>query len=103
MFIHIHKCGAAPVAVLSFLPARFLPKGRAAISVGGCKVEQKPEDNLQDEQHEADYSLVGDFHDKPSALVAIDNAENLIGLLGQAKIQDRRGFVAHVLFKRRPS
>lgn len=27
LLIHIHTCGSAPVAVLSFLPARFLPEG----------------------------------------------------------------------------
>ncbi len=31
LFIHIHECGSAPVAVLSFLPARFLPMGKASI------------------------------------------------------------------------
>ena len=46
LFIHIHECGTSPVAVLSFLPARFLPKGRSAISVGGRKVAQKPEEEL---------------------------------------------------------
>ncbi len=37
LFIHIHECGGAPVAVLSFLPALFLPQG-TAVSVGGKKV-----------------------------------------------------------------
>lgn len=50
LFIHIHQCGSSPVAVLSFLPARFLPaftNGRpAVISVGGAKVPQKPEAEL---------------------------------------------------------
>jgi CRISPR-associated protein Cmr1 len=46
LFIHIHRCGDAPVAVLSFVPARFLPDGRSAISVGGSKVPQAPEDEL---------------------------------------------------------
>lgn len=56
LFIHIHKCGAAPVAVLSFLPARFLPEGRADISVGRDKVKQKPEDEL--------YRPINDFLDR---------------------------------------
>ena len=56
---------------------------------------------LQDERHKADYSLVGDAYDKPSTLAAIDNAENAIRLLEQVEVQRRRGFVAHVLFKRR--
>lgn len=56
LFIHIHECGASPVAVLSFLPARFLPEGRADISVGDRKVEQKPEDKL--------YCPINDFLDR---------------------------------------
>lgn len=36
LLVHIHECGEAPVAVLSFLPAMFLPDGdRAKIDVGG--------------------------------------------------------------------
>lgn len=48
LFIHIHQCGSLPVAVVSFLPARFLPSkgGTAQISVGGHKVDQKPERDL---------------------------------------------------------
>jgi CRISPR-associated protein Cmr1 len=38
LFIHIHECGGEPVAVLSFLPARFLPEKRSDISVGGTRV-----------------------------------------------------------------
>ena len=40
LFIHIHECGSTHVAVLSFLPARFLPNGDAAkVNVGGKKVQ----------------------------------------------------------------
>ncbi len=46
LFIHIHECGATPVAVLSFLPARFLPEGKSDISVGGKRVPQEPESEL---------------------------------------------------------
>jgi CRISPR-associated protein Cmr1 len=50
LFIHIHSCGSRPVAVLSFLPARFLPAatggGPAFISVGGARVRQQPEAEL---------------------------------------------------------
>ena len=46
LFIHMHECDDAPVAVLSFLPARFLPKGRSDISVGGSRVQQQPEADL---------------------------------------------------------
>ena len=55
LFVHIHECDASPVAMLSFLPAHFLPEGRKFISVGGQKVEQKPEDEL--------YRAVHDFLD----------------------------------------
>ena len=46
LFIHIHECGDMPVAVLSFLPARFLPEGESDISVGGSRVRQQPEADL---------------------------------------------------------
>jgi len=50
LFIHIHQCGVRPVAVLSFLPACFLPPssggGPAVISVGGARVPQQPEAEL---------------------------------------------------------
>ena len=52
LFIHIHECGSSPVAVVSFLPARFLPEGRSDISVGRRKVRQKPEDELYRPIHE---------------------------------------------------
>ena len=56
LFIHIHECGDGPVAVLSFLPARFLPEGKSDISVGGCRVLQQPEADL--------YRPVHDFLDR---------------------------------------
>lgn len=51
LLIHIHQCGSRPVAVVSFLPAVFLPAsgaggGRAQISVGGKPIPQKPEQEL---------------------------------------------------------
>lgn len=52
LFIHIHDCGGAPVAVLSFLPAQFLPNGRSDISVGGTRVGQAPEQELYRPIHE---------------------------------------------------
>ena len=55
---------------------------------------------LQKARHQADYALEGRY-DKPDVLAAIDRAENAIVQLGQAGIQPRRGFAAHVLFKRR--
>ena len=52
LFIHIHECGSTPVAVLSFLPARFLPKGKSDISVGKDRVSQRPEEELYCPIHE---------------------------------------------------
>ena len=57
---------------------------------------------LQDARHEADYAF-GGWYDDVDTLAAIDRAENAIGQLEQTDIQHRRGFVVHVLFKRRSS
>jgi hypothetical protein len=50
LLIHIHQCGSRPVAVVFFLPARFLPLSStgapAQISVGGPSIPQKPEQEL---------------------------------------------------------
>ena len=51
LFIHVHQCSEKPVAVLSFLPARFLPSGQSKISVGGKAVAQKPEKELYNPVH----------------------------------------------------
>ena len=56
LFVHIHECHGTPVAVLSFLPARFLPTGRSDISVGGTRVPQATEDQL--------YRPIHDFLDR---------------------------------------
>ncbi len=57
LFIHIHACTDDPVAVLSFLPAMFLPKGKSHISVGGPRrIPQKPESEL--------YGPIHDFLDR---------------------------------------
>ena len=60
LFIHIHACGDRPVAIVSFLPARFLPSrppaNRATISVGGQRVSQAPEEEL--------YRPIHDFLDR---------------------------------------
>ena len=56
LLIHVHHCGATPVGVLSFLPARFLPDGRTAISVGGIRVRPAAEADL--------YRPVHDFLDR---------------------------------------
>lgn len=34
LLLHVHRCGATPVLVLSFLPARFLPQGQDRLRVG---------------------------------------------------------------------
>ncbi len=46
LFIHVHQWGDTPVAVLAFLPARFLPKDRSAISVGGTTIALADEAQL---------------------------------------------------------
>ncbi len=56
LFIHVHQCGETPVAVLSFLPARFLPEGRSDINVGGSKIGQATEKEL--------YQPIHDFLDR---------------------------------------
>jgi CRISPR-associated protein Cmr1 len=39
LLVHVHTCGATPVAVLAFLPAVFLANGsQAKINVGGARV-----------------------------------------------------------------
>ncbi len=52
LFMHIHECGDKPVAVLSFLPALFLPKGRRMIQVQKRTVPQRPEKTLYGPIHE---------------------------------------------------
>lgn len=52
LFIHIDECGGSAVAVLSFLPGRFLPKGNSGISVGGRPVSQVPEEQLYKPIHQ---------------------------------------------------
>jgi len=48
LLIHIHSCGADAVAVLSFLPARFLPEDgdKAKINVGGKSIRIQPDEKL---------------------------------------------------------
>ena len=57
---------------------------------------------LQAARHKADYSLEDRYY-KRSAQAAIDTAHDAIKLLEKVETKDRRRFVAHVLFKRRPS
>lgn len=52
LFIHVHECAERPVAVISFLPARFLPKDNANISVGRNRVPQVPEQQLYHPIHQ---------------------------------------------------
>ena len=51
LLIHIHRCGDKPVAVLSLLSARFLPRG-APVSVGGQRVQPAPDSKLYQPVHE---------------------------------------------------
>ena len=52
LFIHLHECAGKPAAVLSLLPARFLPDGKSDISVGGSRVRQRPEEELYGPVHQ---------------------------------------------------
>ena len=51
LFIHIHQCEDTSVAVISFLPSRFLPSG-THINVGGQTVPQAPENDLYQPIHD---------------------------------------------------
>ena len=57
---------------------------------------------LQKARERADYALEGDYY-KLDVLADIDEAETAIAKLDRVNAQHRRGFVAHVLFKWRPS
>ncbi len=46
LFIHIHECGRMPIAVVSFLPSRFLPQKKSAISVGTRRVQLARKEEL---------------------------------------------------------
>ena len=56
--------------------------------------------DLQKARHLADYSYEATY-DKEYTLAAIDRAADAIDQLTGANIEHRRGFVAHLLFKRR--
>ncbi len=56
LFIHIHECGDSPVAVLSFLPARFLPEPKANTPAAGNGIAQRPIHEL--------YRPIHDFLDR---------------------------------------
>ena len=64
LFIHIHLVADKPVAVLSLLPARFLPRpsrpgAMPQISVGGSKIPQRSERELFQPVHEFLNRLAG--------------------------------------------
>ena len=52
LFIHVHECGDTPIAILSFLPARFLPDDKFDISAGGSRAARAPESDLYQPIHE---------------------------------------------------
>ena len=56
--------------------------------------------DLQGARHEADYALEGEYS-KPDVLAIINTAEDTINEFEQTDVRPRRGFVVHVLFKRR--
>ena len=56
--------------------------------------------DLQGARHEADYALEGEYS-KLDVLAIINTAEDAVNEFEQADVRPRRGFVVHVLFKRR--
>ncbi len=65
LFIHIHSCYGEPAAVLSFLPACFLPGPRPEISVGGSRVPlAEPETLYRPVREFLDRMLTPDHTDK---------------------------------------
>lgn len=56
LFIHMHQCNKRPIAVLTFLPARFLPPRAKALSVGAAQVQLPREAQL--------YAPIGAFMDR---------------------------------------
>jgi CRISPR-associated protein Cmr1 len=46
LLIHIHECGTAPIAVLSLLPAQFLPGDEPEVNVGSKKLKLASENEL---------------------------------------------------------
>ncbi len=56
LFIHIHECGTTPIAVLSLLPAQFLPGDNPQVNVGGRNVALAADEAL--------WKPVGDFLDR---------------------------------------
>lgn len=52
LFIHVHEFDEAVLAIVSFLPALFLPRDRSEVSVGGAKIALAPADRLYDPVHQ---------------------------------------------------
>ena len=55
---------------------------------------------LQNARHQADYAYDANY-DRQDTLAAIDRADDAISQIEGASIDHRRGFVVHLLFKRR--
>lgn len=66
LFLHIHQTDAQtpPIAVVSFLPARFLPGEKPEISVGGTNVEMLPESELYEPVRRFLMRLAGEERDE---------------------------------------
>ncbi len=58
---------------------------------------------LQKARQQADYALDTDAYQESDVLEYIDSAELAISQFEQADVEAKRGFVAHVLFRQRPS
>jgi hypothetical protein len=61
LFFHVHDCGGRLVAVVSFLPARYLPRTDERLVAGGSELDQPPPEDL--------YRPVHDFMDRLDELV----------------------------------
>lgn len=68
LLFHIHQCDSRAVAVVSFLPARFLPEGGSAVTLAnkdrrrvesGDELYQPVVDFLDYLEHESDFTPVG--------------------------------------------
>ena len=57
---------------------------------------------LQEERHRADYVIAEHFY-KSDVLATIHDAESALAAYKRAGRADQRTFMAHALFKRRPS
>jgi CRISPR-associated protein Cmr1 len=85
LFLHIHQTDAQtpPIAVVSFLPARFLPGTKPRISVGDTDVEMLPESDLYEPVRRFLMRLAGEERDDLRGTKPRDRFE-VIGKIGMS-------------------